>query len=148
MRCAVWAGLLAMLGLSGCATVTWWDPLGLHLPGEKSFDQAIVGRSLTTLSSDGDVYPFVTAGTVARSWAENLKRLGLPTHIDEANCVHCATPDGHAFSINVVVATDMGDESGSHARAYLHWQERDYGTRGWQVLTDLENQQRAATPHG
>ena len=148
MRCAWCAGLLALLGLSGCETVTWWDPLGLRLPGEKTSDAAIVGQSLTTLSGDGDLYPWTTPGTVARSWAENLKRLGLPARVDEASCVHSATPDGHLFCINVVVSTDAGDESGCNARAYLHWQEHDYGTRGWQVLTDLENQHRTTPPHG
>jgi hypothetical protein len=145
MRCALWLALLTVLELSGCETVKWWDPLGLCQAYEKRTDPDILGHSLTTLSGDGELYADTAPGTVARSWVENLKRLGLPTSLDEAHCVHSATPDGHHFAINVVVTMEIADDSVSHTRAYLLWQERDYSTRGWQVLTDLERAQPITT---
>jgi hypothetical protein len=125
----------------GCDSLPRWDVRAL-LP-EKRVDSDIVGRSVTVLAGEGETYPDTAPGTAARSWKANLERLGLTGEIDGDHCVRSITPDGHKFSINVFTQTDLLGEADPKTRAYLHWQERDYGTQGWQVLTDLEGQLRA-----
>src|SRR5262245_51912373 len=108
--------LLLLLGLGGCETV----PLP-NLFGERSLDPAIADRSLTALAGDGEMYADTPAGTVARSWLEHLKRLGLPAQLDGANCVHAETPDCHRFTITVFTPTDAVGQPVRQTHAYLHW---------------------------
>ena len=56
----------------------------------------------------------------------------------QGDCVHSATPDGHKFTINVYTTAEEPGVTGEQTRAYLHWEDKDYGTRGWQVLAELE----------
>jgi hypothetical protein len=120
----------------GCDGLPRWDVRAL-LP-EKRLDSDILGRSVTVLAGEGQTYPDTAPGTVGRSWKANLERLGLTAEIDDDHCVRSVTPDGHKFSVNVFTQTDLMGQSDGKTRAYLHWNERDYGTQGWQVLTDLE----------
>ncbi len=141
MRCAPALLLALAVALAGCESLPRLDVRAL-LP-EKRVDADIVGRSVTSLSGEGATYPDTAVGTAARSWKVNLERLGLHAEIDSDNCVLSSTPDGHRFSINVFSQTDIRAVEEPKTRAYLHWQERGYGTQGWQVLTDLESRQTA-----
>jgi hypothetical protein len=138
MRRVCWTGAVLLAGLStGC----WGDGglSGWHLTlWEPHVDDAIVASSLTQLAGDGALYLGAPPGTVARSWAAHLKRLGLEARLDDGGCIHSATPDGHPFTITVFTSTEEA-AAGEHTRAYLAWQEKAYSTRGWQTLADLEH---------
>jgi hypothetical protein len=137
-----WCAIALLAGLAaGCEADAlgpeWRKPFGFAI-WEPTTDAVVVASSLTKLAGDGQLYLGDARGTVGRSWAEKLDHLGLEARIDEGDCVHSATPDGHKFTINVYTTAEEPGVTGEQTRAYLHWEDKDYSTRGWQVLAELE----------